>query len=245
MTGSWAFLAVAVIALRGPAGAARRLAVAIARPSRRRSPGQRWLTEIRRDGRRRITPLAAGFAVATFVGGLGGLAAGIGAAMLAHRLVRRLEPAGVRRWQALRRAAFPDALDLLSCCLVAGQPLASALRHVGAAIGRPLGSDLVRVGQLAGLGAGPATAWQAHLADPVLAPVARAAARSADSGSALAEACRRLADEARAEASARGEASARQAEALAMLPLGLCFLPAFVCLGVVPTVLGIAAEVLP
>jgi pilus assembly protein TadC len=28
-----------------------------------------------------------------------------------------------------------------------------------------------------------------------------------------------------------------------LLPLGLCFLPAFVCLGVVPVILGVAGEV--
>ena len=32
---------------------------------------------------------------------------------------------------------------------------------------------------------------------------------------------------------------------IAMAPLGLCFLPAFVCLGIVPIVLSLAAEVLP
>jgi hypothetical protein len=30
-----------------------------------------------------------------------------------------------------------------------------------------------------------------------------------------------------------------------MAPLGLCFLPAFVCLGIVPVVLSLATEVLP
>jgi hypothetical protein len=29
-----------------------------------------------------------------------------------------------------------------------------------------------------------------------------------------------------------------------MAPLGLCFLPAFVCIGIVPTVVGIASGVL-
>jgi hypothetical protein len=30
-----------------------------------------------------------------------------------------------------------------------------------------------------------------------------------------------------------------------LLPLGCCFLPAFVCLGVVPMILGVAGKVLP
>jgi pilus assembly protein TadC len=39
------------------------------------------------------------------------------------------------------------------------------------------------------------------------------------------------------------EAAVRRAGVWVLAPLGLCFLPAFVCLGVVPLVLGIAADV--
>jgi hypothetical protein len=35
----------------------------------------------------------------------------------------------------------------------------------------------------------------------------------------------------------------RRAGVWVLAPLGLCFLPAFLCLGVVPLVLGIAADV--
>jgi hypothetical protein len=40
------------------------------------------------------------------------------------------------------------------------------------------------------------------------------------------------------------EADVRRAGVWVLAPLGLCFLPAFVCLGVVPLVLGIAEGVL-
>jgi hypothetical protein len=42
---------------------------------------------------------------------------------------------------------------------------------------------------------------------------------------------------------ARTEAAVRRAGVWVLAPLGLCFLPAFVCLGVAPLVLGIAGTV--
>ena len=39
------------------------------------------------------------------------------------------------------------------------------------------------------------------------------------------------------------EAAVRRAGVWVLAPLGVCFLPAFLCLGVVPMVLGIAADV--
>ena len=42
-----------------------------------------------------------------------------------------------------------------------------------------------------------------------------------------------------------GLSRARSAGVVAMAPLGLCFLPAFVCLGIVPIVLSLFGEVLP
>ena len=48
----------------------------------------------------------------------------------------------------------------------------------------------------------------------------------------------------RSTAADTAEARAQRAAVLITAPLGLCFLPAFVCLGVAPTVAGIAATVL-
>jgi pilus assembly protein TadC len=54
---------------------------------------------------------------------------------------------------------------------------------------------------------------------------------------------RALAAECRAGQRTRAEAAVRRAGVWVLAPLGACFLPAFVCLGVVPMVLGIAADV--
>ncbi|HZY74813.1 MAG TPA: type II secretion system F family protein, partial [Jatrophihabitantaceae bacterium] len=60
----------------------------------------------------------------------------------------------------------------------------------------------------------------------------------------LARTFTQLAEDTRAEVQADALARANRAGVLAMAPLGLCFLPAFLCLGIVPTVVGIAQGVL-
>jgi pilus assembly protein TadC len=54
---------------------------------------------------------------------------------------------------------------------------------------------------------------------------------------------RSLAADARAAARVDTEAAVRRAGVWVLAPLGACFLPAFVCLGVIPLVLGIAGDV--
>jgi pilus assembly protein TadC len=50
----------------------------------------------------------------------------------------------------------------------------------------------------------------------------------------------RLAADARAERGRAATARARRAGVLITLPLGLCFLPAFLVVGVLPVVIGLA-----
>ena len=89
-------------------------------------------------------------------------------------------------------------------------------------------------------GADPEQVWAGFDDGDALAPVAVAARRSADSGARLARTFDQLAGETRAVLRARSLARANRAGVSTLLPLGLCFLPAFVCLGIVPTVVGIA-----
>jgi pilus assembly protein TadC len=189
--------------------------------------------------------VAVGVALAVVVGGAAGLALGAGGAVIAVKLLARLEPAASRRLRAGREADLPPVLELLASALAAGLPVPAALAAVADAAGGPLAADLRRVGELSRLGAGPAAAWADYSDDPVLAPIVRAAQRSADSGAALAGSLGVLAAELRADAALRADATARRAGIVAMAPLGLCFLPAFICLGVVPVIVGIATSVLP
>jgi Flp pilus assembly protein TadB len=204
--------------------------------------------ELPRLGGRLTTRAAAaglGLAVALVVGGVPGMATGLGVAVAADRLISRLEPATVRRRKQDRAAELPLTLDLLSVCLRAGMPLVAALETVAEALPGPFSADLRVVAGLQRLGAAPAAAWADLALDADLAPVARAVARSAESGSRLAAAFERLAADRRAALASAGLARARTAGVVAMAPLGLCFLPAFVCLGIAPIVLSLFGEVLP
>ena len=93
------------------------------------------------------------------------------------------------------------------------------------------------------LGADPAAAWAPALDRAATARLARAARRSARSGSAVAEVDHRAAD-VRAEAADTVTARAERAGVLVTGPLGLCFLPAFLALGIVPVVVGLAGPLL-
>jgi pilus assembly protein TadC len=164
------------------------------------------------------------------------------------RLVARLEPGAVRRERARLQADLPLVLDLLAACLAGGATLPSAADAVGTAVGGPAGERLTRVAAALQLGTPAELAWLALAGEDLerdpLAPAARALARSADSGSAVAAALIRVSGEARRTSRSAGAEAARRAGVLAVAPLGLCHLPAFVLLGVVPVVVGLAGPVL-
>ncbi len=171
----------------------------------------------------------------------GGLFA-LGASGCAWVLVGGLHGRSPRRRRSPVDLAL--ALDLVAAALHSGQPLSTALLLAAPAADPASAALLGRVGGLLRLGADPADAWALAAGHPDLEPVAAAATRSADSGIRLADAFQRLAADVRANAGAAAEARAHRAGVLVVAPLGLCFLPSFVCLGIVPVVVGIAGRVL-
>ncbi|WP_039794585.1 type II secretion system F family protein [Nocardia araoensis] len=147
--------------------------------------------------------------------------------------------------------AVASVLDLLAACLRAGLPMAGAARAVAPEAPEPLGEALRRAADLLALGADAATAWQQVARDTRGRPgaeeiesLARMARRSARSGSSMAAAVTELAEQRRAAVEDIAAAKAERAGVLIGGPLGLCFLPAFVCLGIVPVVIGLAGRVL-
>ncbi|MGH3661539.1 MAG: type II secretion system F family protein [Micromonosporaceae bacterium] len=187
----------------------------------------------------------AGLSAGVVIGGWFGLACGIGVGCGLDHALRRLEPRAARRARLAAAAELPFAVDLLAASMQAGSPPAVALRAVGAILGGPLGERLCRVAQELSLGASAAHAW-AHLHGvPGAARVITVAVRSSQSGAALAGAMARVVDELRTARGLACEAAARRSGVLTVLPLGLCFLPAFVLAGLVPVVLGVLAEVMP
>jgi pilus assembly protein TadC len=153
-----------------------------------------------------------------------------------------------RKWLVRKRKPAPDPLglasgwDLLAACLRGGLPVPDAVRAVAAGMPGEAATALARTADLIALGADPATAWAPALDCPATAELARGARRTARSGAALAGVAEELAAEVRANAGELAEARAQRAGVAATGPLGLCFLPAFLCLGVAPVIVGLATR---
>jgi pilus assembly protein TadC len=79
---------------------------------------------------------------------------------------------------------------------------------------------------------------------PGAARLIAAAVRTSASGAALAGALGRLADDLRADRAVSAESAARRAGVFIVLPLGLCFLPAFILAGLTPVVVAVIGDVL-
>ncbi|UQX11243.1 type II secretion system F family protein [Candidatus Mycobacterium methanotrophicum] len=146
--------------------------------------------------------------------------------------------------------AVASTLDVLAVCLATGMAVSSAAAATAPSAPTLLARVLRRAADLLALGADPAIAWAAP---PDLPPgsldeqtdaLLRLARRSSASGVALAEAVAALATHCRQDAAHGATASAERAAVLIAGPLGLCFLPAFVCLGIVPVVAGLAGDLL-
>lgn len=188
----------------------------------------------------------AAAAAGTLVGVLTGSAV---AGLLGAGVAAGLGPVA-RRASAGLQAAGDDPADLasswaqLAVCLEAGLPVAAAVAAAAEPLDGRAGTELRRVAGLLALGADPASAWQGVQHSAALSVFARAAGRSAGTGAALARAAR--AEEARLRGALvdAAEARAQRAAVLITAPLGLCFLPAFLVLGIAPVVLGLADEAL-
>lgn len=146
--------------------------------------------------------------------------------------------------------AVASSLDVLAVCLTAGMAVPAAAAAAAGSAPPTLAAVLRRAADLLALGADPAVAWSVPAAAPAgpldaqTDALLRLARRSASSGAALADGVAELADQSRHDAVHAAAAAAERAGVLIAGPLGLCFLPAFFCLGIVPVVAGLARNVL-
>jgi pilus assembly protein TadC len=160
---------------------------------------------------------------------------------------QRLRPPSPRGPDPL---AVASSLDVLAVCLAAGMAVSTAAAATAPSAPPKLARVLRRAADLLALGADPAVAWStapdlpAGTVDAQTDALLRLARRSASSGAALADGVAELADRSRDDAAHAATAAAERAGVLIAGPLGLCFLPAFVCLGIVPLVAGLAGDVL-
>jgi Flp pilus assembly protein TadB len=190
-----------------------------------------------------ITAICAGLATAALIGGIAGILAGLLIAPAAGIYLHKKEPTQSQHERERIAADLPFAADLMTACLLAGRPVSAATEIAANAIGGPLGQRLTRVSTQLRLGADPEPTWALLAKDPALGQLSRAMTRAAQSGAPVADVLTRLADDARETARAAAVASARRVGVKAVAPLGLCFLPAFVLLGIIPVVAGLASTI--
>jgi Flp pilus assembly protein TadB len=191
-------------------------------------------------------PAVVGVAIGAWllVGGVAGLVVGVVAAVVAHRVLAGAETTPARREREEVERTLPHLVDLFASTLRAGAEPVAGLAQVCAALPGPAADRLAPVVERARWGSG-ADAWSAIAEDESLAPLARALVRSQVSGASVVQAVERLADELERESLARAEDAARRVGVAAAIPLGVCLLPAFMLLGVVPTVASLFGAVAP
>ncbi len=183
--------------------------------------------------------LIAAVAVGGFHGAVAGTATGVAGYWLFGQRARRDRAAEQRQVAA----ELPFTAELLAAALRAGAAPDAAATSVAEAVGGPMGKRLTRVGGALRLGATAEEAWS-YLGDvDGRRRLVQAADRTQHSGAAFAGSLQRLAEDLRADRLTAAEAAARRAGVLIVLPLGLCFLPAFVLAGLVPVIVAVLGDV--
>ncbi len=156
-----------------------------------------------------------------------------------------LAPPGVPDARTARAEAIDDpvvVLDLLDVALTAGASVPHALRAVGEVVGGQDGEALARAGAALLLGA----RWQASWSDapPQLSPVAECLEPTWSTGAPSGPALRARSAALRRDGRRAAQEAAARLGVRLVLPLGLCFLPAFVLLGLVPLMLSLGRGLL-
>jgi pilus assembly protein TadC len=190
--------------------------------------------------------VAAALGVVVLVGGTAGGVAGIVVGIGARTAIAR------RRAVATGKAVDPEpdpaelplCADLMAACLAAGATPGEAAGAVGRCLDGPLGAALLRAEAELRLGGEPSECWARFGRLPAVRPMGRCLARASTTGSAPVAEMARLAADYRAAHARSALAAARRAAVLATAPLGVCFLPAFLLVGVAPVVMGLAGAVL-
>lgn len=216
-------------------------------PTARRAPPT-WSAHVPEEGwLRRGRWLWAGLAGAAVWGWLGGAlglllapVAGLGVWWLAAQS----ESARQRRRHALASAQLPHLVALLAATLRSGAAVETGLGLVCDALPGEAADRLSAVRARIAVGIDPGDAWGGVATDPVLGALGRTLSRSHRTGAAAADAVASLGEELAAARRAQAEDRARAVGVKAALPLGLCLLPSFILLGIVPTVAGLVTMVL-
>ncbi len=194
--------------------------------------------------RRSVWTVLAGLAGVTWVPGGRGALLGVALAVGAWWWTGRAELAGVRRARERAQAELPHLVLLFGAVLSAGAAPGPALELVCRALPGAAADRLGPVTARLALGADPARVWADLSDDLELGPLGRCLSRAQATGAPVAEAITHLGRELAMERRAQSQDRARTVGVRAALPLGVCLLPAFLLLGIVPVVAGLAGRLL-
>ncbi len=224
----------------------------------------KWASNASRPTLRQVLVAAfAACAVGLFIGGAGGAIAGVmtGAGLLVFSS-RRVSESEARARQRLIAAA-PPPVDLFAAALAAGLLPADAASVVATAFNgetgppegdpkaapsapvepvREIAARFAAAAQALREGCEPEAAWRLLSIDAATAPVAAAALRASRTGAPASQTVAKAARDVWNAAEQAAQAHIRAVAVRATAPLALCFLPAFVLVGVVPTALGLLTE---
>lgn len=184
-----------------------------------------------------LVPLAC----LVLLGPVAGAVVALGATPAARGLVLRLESSTDRRRRELMVAQLPTALELVVAVLDAGRSPGPAMALVAATSPEPLATELGLVASRLEVTGDPAAVWDRLGSHAVLGGLGRAFRRAQASGMPVARVVEQVAAEQRRVVRGARREQARRVGVRTAAPLGLCFLPAFFCIGIVPTLLGVFA----
>lgn len=194
---------------------------------------------------RTLASLTVAGAVMLIVGGsFPMLGVGLALGAVVFWVLGRIETGDIAANRAELVAELPTALDVLAACVASGMPLRGATAAVAAAADGPLGERLASVVARTSAGFSDGDAWSALREDEALGPVARDLARAADAGTAIGALLVRHAESARSAAYAAALARAKAVGVRTIIPVSVCYLPAFFLLGVVPVIAGVLTSLL-
>lgn len=191
-----------------------------------------------------LAAVAAGAAPALLVGGVLGWVAAPVVALVVARTLRSREPARERRRREQVARSLPQVVDLLAVTLAAGAAPGAALAAVAEAVEGAVAEELHAVEQSLAVGRDPADVWREVARRPGMGALGRAMSRALETGASVSGTLHRLAEDLHAQERSEAESRARAVGVRAAAPLGLCLLPAFVVVGVVPLVASTAMALL-
>ena len=136
-------------------------------------------------------------------------------------------------------------IELVASMLESGVPVSRALEVLAGTDAGAVGQALRCVATALGLGLSWQQAWSAAGdVPPQVQDLRSALTFAAVSGAPSASALRAASAQVRRSEHRRAEAAAERLSVHLMVPLGLCSLPAFVCWGIVPVLIGLVPDLL-